>query len=192
MSIFLVAIYHEQFYNVDIYFDFGEVVVKYHLTKQLTLGGLTAALAVVIMCLLGILGITTYVCPLLCMILLNVLVHLCSARICWCWYVVVSVISLLLAPDKESIAVFIFIGYYPILRPWINQCKLSLIYKLLLFNFSMTVMYGFLLHLVGLAELISELQEFGKFGIAVLLTLGNIVFFLLDLVLARMDKRWCR
>lgn len=166
--------------------------MRYHLTKQLTLGGLTAALAVVIMCLLGMLGITTYVCPVLCMILLSVLVKLCSTRICWCWYVVVSVLSLLLAPDKEAIAVFIFLGYYPILRPWMNQRKLSLIWKLFLFNCATILMYGLLLYFVGLAELVSEMQEFGKFGAFILLVLGNMVFFLLDLVLVRIDKRWSR
>ncbi len=163
--------------------------MRYRLTKQLTLGGLTAALAVVIMCLLGMLGITTYVCPALCMMLLSVLVKLCNSRICWCWYIVVSILSLLLAPDKEAAALFIFLGYYPILRPWINLRKFPLVWKALLFNTAIVVLYYILLYLVGLAELVAEMQELGGVFAVILLVLGNITFFLLDMVLGKIDKR---
>ena len=158
----------------------------FRLTKQITLGGITAALAVVIMCLVGMLGIATYVCPVLCMVLLSVLIKLCSNKICWCWYIVVSILSLLLAPDKEAAAVFLFLGYYPILRPWLSQRKFPLLWKALLFNGTMIVLYSILLYVIGLESLTSELQEIGAM---VLLVLGNITFFFLDVVLGKVRIR---
>ena len=174
---------------MTINFTIGVRFVKYHLTKQLTLAGLTAALAVVIMNLIGLLGIATYVCPVLCMMLLCVLVKLCSRKICWCWYIVVSILSFLFAPDKEAVAVFLFLGYYPILRPWINQCKFPFVLKILLFNVSITVMYSVLLYLFGISELVDEMQGIGVAGTVILFALGNLTFFLLDFVLYKFDRR---
>ena len=74
-----------------------------------------AALAVVIMCMGGIIPMATYVCPMLCSLLLAVVLRLTGRRIAWAWYAAVSLLSLLLGPDKEAAAVFVFLGYYPII-----------------------------------------------------------------------------
>lgn len=164
--------------------------MKDHLTKQLTLAGLTASLAVTIMSILGLIGITTYICPVLCMILLSLLVKLCNNKICWCWYISVSILSLMLAPDKEAVAIFVFLGYYPILRLWMNRRKYPFVWKALLFNGSMVVMYSVLLNILGLSELAKDMQWIGVLGTVILFVLGNITFFLLDFVLKKFDRRW--
>ena len=53
----------------------------------------------------------------------------------WAWYGAVSILSLLLGPDKEAAAIFLALGYYPILkrhidrlpRPLAYLCKLALV-----------------------------------------------------------------
>lgn len=89
------------------------------------LGGVLAALAVVIMSMGTLIPVATYVCPMLCAILLQVVLKTCGSRIAWAWYGAVAVLSLLLAPDKEAAAVFAFIGYYPILKPQLDRSKLK-------------------------------------------------------------------
>ena len=49
-----------------------------------------AALAVVIMNLGGLIPIATFVCPMLCMVLLKVVLRMTTARIAWAWYGAVS------------------------------------------------------------------------------------------------------
>ena len=151
--------------------------------KQIALGGMMAALAVVVMSLGGLIPVATYVCPMLCMLLELTVCLFCGTRIAWAWYGAVSILSLLLGPDKEAATVFCFLGYYPIVKPRLDCMKLSVLWKGLLFNASMLVMYWLLMHLFGMAELAEEFSEFGKWTAIILLGLGNVTFFLLDRVL---------
>ena len=134
-----------------------------------------AALAVVIMSLGGLIPVATFVCPVLCMMILAFVLKMCGKRIAWAWYGAVSILSVLLGPDKEAAAVFVFLGFYPIL-------------KLLLFNAAILVMYGILIRLFGMEQIASEYREMGRIMTGVMLVLGNITFFLLDKVLSRFQR----
>ena len=83
----------------------------------MALGGIFAALAVVIMSLGGLIPASTFICPILSMILLTVVKSRCGSKIAWVWYGTVAILSLLFDPDKEAAAVFLFLGCYPILKP---------------------------------------------------------------------------
>lgn len=151
------------------------------------LGGIMAALAIVIMSLGGMLGIGTYAAPLLCAVLLQLVRNLCGRRIAWAWFGTVAILSLLLCPDKEAAAVFLFLGYYPMLKPWLDCRRLSLLLKFLYFNLSTGVMYFLLLKIFGLADLGQEFAAMSMILLAVLLVMGNVTFFLLDRLLG-MEK----
>ena len=69
-----------------------------------------AALAVVIMCMGGLIPVSTFVCPMLCMFLLSVVLKSCGQRLAWAWYGAVAILGTLLGPDKEATAVFVFLG----------------------------------------------------------------------------------
>ena len=71
----------------------------------MALGGVLAALAVVIMALGTLIPVATYVCPVLCMLLLQAVNKLCGSRVAWAWYGAVAILSMLLAPDKEKAAI---------------------------------------------------------------------------------------
>ena len=156
--------------------------------KSVALGGVMAALAVVIMCMGGIIPLATYVCPMLCAVLLAAVLRLTGRRIGWAWYGAVSLLSLLLGPDKEAAAVFTFIGFYPIVKPAFDRCKLGLLYKTVLFNVLILLMYGLLIYLMGMEQLAAEFRDMGRIMTVVTLILGNAVFFLLDKVLCRFNK----
>ena len=148
-----------------------------------------AALAVVIMCMGGMIPVATYVCPMLCMLLLQVVLGSCGARTAWAWYGAVALLSLLLAPDKEAAAVFAFLGYYPILRPELEKTRLKWLWKGLLFNAAILLMYWLLMHLLGMDALTEEFGEMGTVMLAALLLMGNLTFFLLDRILARFHQK---
>ena len=80
--------------------------------KYIAMGGVFAALAVVIMCLGTIIPVATFVCPMACMVLLTVVYRLTGVRIAWAWYAAVSILSLLLGPDKEAASVSRLSSYY--------------------------------------------------------------------------------
>lgn len=153
------------------------------------LGGVLAALAVVIMSMGTLIPVATYVCPMLCALLLKVVFHNCGKRIAWAWYGAVGILSALLAPDKEAVAVFLFLGYYPIVKPGLDRMHLPWLWKGLLFNSATLVMYRLLTGLLGMKQIEAEFAEMGTVLLVLTLILGNITFFLLDMLLGRSFRK---
>lgn len=163
--------------------------MRSRITKQIALGGMLAAAALTLMCMGGMVPLATYICPMLCIVAQFLVLRFCGTRIAWAWYVAVAILCLLLSPDKEAAAVFLALGYYPILKPRLDSVRLGVLLKLLLFNGVVLILYGLLMKLFGLEALAAEEQDFGFAGLALLLILGNITFFLLDRLLGLLAKR---
>lgn len=156
---------------------------------SVALGGLLGALAVVIMGLGTLIPIATYVCPMACIVLTQVVLKICGRRIAWAWYGAVAILSCLMAPDKEAAAVFVFLGFYPIIKPRLEKRKFPKLAKALYFNAAILVMYWLLIFVLGLEALAEEYRQTGRVMLIVQLILGNVIFFLLDRVLDRKFRR---
>ena len=157
--------------------------------KQIAMGGVFAALAIVLMCLGGLIPIATFVCPMICMLILHLIHKLCGNRIAWAWYGVVAILSVLLGPDKEAAAVFVFLGYYPIIKPKIDRIKPGWLWKGIYFNAVILLLYQLLIYLFGMDQIAAEYRELGKVLTVVVLLIGNLCFFLLDRVLTQFGRR---
>lgn len=156
---------------------------------NIALGGVLAALAVVIMSMGTLIPVATYVCPMLSALILELVRKICGSRIAWAWYGSVAILSLLMAPDKEAAAVFLALGYYPIVKPKLDTLKGKWLWKTLLFNSVILLTYWLLMHLFGFDQLAAEFGEMGMAMTAILLLLGNVTFFLLDKLL---EKRFIK
>ena len=151
----------------------------------MALGGILAAVAVVIMNLVGMIPVNTYVVPVLCMVLLQLVLKNCGKRVAWAWYAAVTILGLLMCPDKEAAAIFAALGYYPIVKPWLDRRKWKWLWKGLLFNGVILLLYWALMNLLGMAELA---EEFGAMGVGltvITLLFGNVTFVALDKVLGK-------
>lgn len=157
--------------------------------KQIALGGTLAAVAVVIMCLGGFIPVATYVCPMLCTMTLFVVLRYCGKRLGWAWFAVVAMLALLLGPDKEAAIVFLAIGYYPLIKQKLDHSKLCILLKVLFFNVSIVIAYALMVYLMGMQEIAAENMELGVIGLAMILLMGNITFFLLDKLLTMMGRK---
>ena len=153
--------------------------------SQIALGGMLAALAVVLMSLGTLIPVATYTCPMLCCLILQLVLKLCGKRIAWAWYGAVTILSILMAPDKEAAAVFAAIGYYPVVKPNMDKSRFSWLWNGLLFNASIVCMYWILLKFIGMDRLVQEFSEMGAAMTGILLVLGNVTFFLLDRLLSK-------
>ena len=78
------------------------------------------------------------------MLILSFVCKMCGNRIGWAWYGAVAILSVLMAPDKEAAAVFVFLGFYPIVKPRFDRFRFPIIPKLALFN-AMILFITFLL-----------------------------------------------
>ena len=156
------------------------------------MGGVFAALAVVIMNLGGLIPVATYTTPVICMLLLKFVLMSCGKRIAWAWYGAVAILGLLMSPDKESAAVFAFLGYYPIIKPKLEKMKGKWLWKLAVFNASMVLLYSILIRVMGVAAVTGESEGLGKTLLIVLLILGNVTFIALDRMLTLLEMRMGR
>ncbi len=156
---------------------------------NIALGGVLAALAVVIMSMGTLIPVATYTCPMLCAMILQLVRRTSGNRIAWAWYGTVTILSLLLAPDKEAAFIFLALGYYPIVKPKLDRLKGNWLWKLLYFNAVILITYWLLMHLLGFDQLVTEFSEMGFVMTVLLLILGNVTFFLLDKLLERKFKR---
>lgn len=161
--------------------------------RTLALGGVLAALAVTVMVMGTIIPVATYVCPVICIFLLQFVLKICGCRLAWSWYGAVAILSVLLAPDKEAAVLFGFLGYYPILKPWLDKRAGKWLWKGAFFNASALIAYFLMLHLFGIEQVVEDLSGTGTVMTILLLVLGNVTFFLLDRLLQtglrRMPKR---
>ena len=156
--------------------------------KQIALGGVLAALAVVILLLGGIIPVGTYIAPMLAALPLIVLLTELPKGLCTGWYAVVALLGVLLCPDKETAFVFVFLGWYPLAKPALDRLPKvgGLLCKLLIFNLSTAALYALLILVFQLEALVREARETGTVLLIVTLLLGNLSFILFDILLARL------
>ena len=163
--------------------------MKRNSAKFMALGGVTAALAVVIMSMGTLIPFATYVCPMLCAVLLTTVYRMTDRRVAWAWFGAVALLSMLLAPDKEAAAVLLFLGYYPIVKPWFDKRRLAAVWKFAFFNASIAAVFSLMLFILGFDAVSEDFRETGIVMAVILLVMGNVTLFMLDTLLGRLGKR---
>ena len=161
-------------------------------TKAVALGGMLGAVAMVIMLLGGLIPVSTYICPVMCMLILQTALNLCGKKIAWAWYIMVALLSLLLGPDKEAAALLVLMGYYPIIKPKMDRLPLKVLWKLVFFNAITVFMYTVVVALLGLEAILVEHTLLGYASLALMILLGNATFFLLDRILTKFATKKTR
>ena len=159
-------------------------------SREIALCGMLNALAVVLMNLGSLVPLATFCTPLLAMLVLLPVLEEYGPRMGWAAWVSVSILSLLLVTDRETALVYVFFGWYPMVRPKVAAIKSKVLrfgVKLLICNGLIFTLYGLVLRLMGLT---ADLLDSTRLMNALLLILGNLVFFLTDLVLRRMTLVW--
>ncbi len=158
--------------------------------RSLALCGVLTALAAVLLCLGGILPGMVFCAPILAMsVLLPVLEEL-GPKAAGTTYAAAALSGLLLSPNRETAFVYLFFGWYPILRPKIAALPsrlVRLLARLAVCNAAALLLYGLILRIMGLTE---ELLGAAWYFNAALLAMGNIVFLLTDSTLARLTRVW--
>lgn len=142
--------------------------------------GVIAALSVVLMLLTGLVPIATVAIPAIagCFMIAVVI----EAGIKWGVgvYAAVSVLSFVLAPDREAALFYVlFFGYFPIVFAVIGRIKnkaVRFLIKLAIYNAAMAVELWLSVNLLGIP--LDQTGAFGKYTILVLVILLNIVFVL--------------
>ena len=159
-------------------------------SMKAALCGILAALSTVVMFFTGIIPVATLALPAIAGCLLIPVVA--EVGISWGFgtFAVCAGLSFLLAPDRETAFVYLFFGWYPILRPKIAALPsrpLRVLARIAVCSAAALLLYGLVLRLMGLT---AELLESAWYFNAALLAAGNVVFLLTDSTLARLTSIW--
>ena len=158
-------------------------------SKKIAFTGVISAMSITILLLTSIFPFATYALPALSGVLFAILVIEINVKYAMLSYIVTSILSAILVPDKEAYLVFVcLLGYYPILKSIIEQIKSKLIsyfFKLLLFNTSIISMYLLLFVVFRFPILLMQDSNITAVSIAFLLILGNITFLMYDYALSQ-------
>ena len=161
----------------------------YQRTHDLALASMMCALAVVFLWLSGILPLATYGWPILASFTLVPVRENCPRLWAWCCFAASAVLGLLLCADKEAALVYLFLGYYPLLKAKFDAIRAKLprfLAKLALCGVSMGAMYALILFIFQLDAAVQEFRATAPWLLWVTVGLGFILFFVYDLALSRL------
>ena len=162
-------------------------------SRKVALRGVLCGLAVVVLLLGGLFSLAVYCAPLLAMAVLLPVLEEYGPGTAGAAYGAVAILALLLVPDRETALVYVFFGWYPLLRPRIAalpSLPVRLVCRLGVCGLSMFLLYGVTIRLLGLTAVTEELG--GGWLTAALAAMGCAVFLLLDLALGRLTVLWRR
>lgn len=163
-------------------------------SSKTAIGGMVTALSVVLL-LPTVLGVFTYALPAFA----GMLVMFCVIELDKKWafgiYAAVSLLGLLLVPNKEAVVYYIaFFGYYPIIKA-ILESKMprvvEYILKFIIFNVAMVMSAVLLVNVFGmpLSQVLGtegETAFWVKYAAPIMLAMGNVVFILFDFSLTNL------
>lgn len=157
-------------------------------SSKCALGGIVAALSAAMMILVAVIPFLTYALPAVAGALIVFIVIEIDKKWAFGVYAVVSVLALLLVPDKEVAVMYVaFFGYYPILKAAVEAhcpAPLAWLLKIAVFVGSMVLAYVLMIKLMGVT--IDEMDTFGIWAVPLLLGIGTVAFVLYDIVLTKL------
>lgn len=148
--------------------------------------GMAAALCIAVMLLGTAVPVLMFIAPAVAGFLIGTVREECGSRMALTAYGAVSLLSLLLVPDREvSLAFAALLGYYPLVKPRMDRIRpvfLQLLAKLALCNAAVLAIYGLLLALFtgGAIGGQGSLAAAEAALALVTLLLGNVAFVLYD------------
>ena len=165
-------------------------------SSKCAVGGIVAALSLVLMISVAIIPFMTYALPALAGAFIVFVVIEIDKKWAAGVYAAVAILGIFLVPEKEVAVLYLaFFGYYPILKAVIESKTGTIvgwILKILTFEITMIVSYWLMIKFMGVT--IDEMDEFGVWAIPMLLGLGTFAFIMYDIAVSKLVilylKRW--
>lgn len=162
-------------------------------SARLALNGMVVAVSTVLMFLTGLVPAGSYAIPALAGVPMMFVVIESGTGWAWAVYSAVTLLSFLVAADKEAALLFFMLfGCYPILKAVCEKKfrrRYAVVLKLLFFNAAACAEYFIAIWLLGVPR-----DSFTVFGVSVpwlFLILGNFAFLLYDYALSLLAVQYC-
>lgn len=164
-------------------------------TVKTALGGMCIGLSTALMLLSSVIPFLIYSIPALAAVLVLFIRVECGSKWAFGVYVGTSVLSALLVPEKEAVAIYIaLLGYYPLLKILFDKLPkiIGYIVKGVFFTAVIIATYYIIMRFFGIStELLEETQSF---MIPLLVVLGLTAFLIYDVAIEKLEiayyRRW--
>ncbi len=133
---------------------------NHEMAFRLSLSALMAALGTVLMLSSNLIPVLTYVAPMLASLTLIPILTEFGKKYAWMTWTVTALLALLLCADREAAFFYLFIGWYPILKPALDRIPsrpLRILTKLALFTLVFMLLFVLLAFVMGLEDMKSEM-----------------------------------
>jgi len=154
------------------------------ISYKVSLGGIVAALCLVMMFLTAVFPLLYMTLPLFAGMLISVVAIEVSTSWAFVTYIVVSILSFFITPDKEAAIFFAFLfGYYPVLKDFVDKmnCRpLRILIKFAVYDAAMVLIFYFTIYIFGTLDIFEEFGFLNKFMIPVLFIVLNLILALYD------------
>ena len=158
--------------------------MRNRLAFRISLGGVINSLCVFFMFCSNLFPMLNYTIPTFAGFLMVVMIVETNAVWAFTTYASVSILSFLVTPNLEAALLFtIFMGYYPILRVYLEKLKnpvLRWAIKLAVFNAAVILFYLLFQYVFMSEDMLEGMERFGKYAEAVLLAGANVFFLIYD------------
>lgn len=157
-------------------------------TKELALCSVLGALGVVFLGLGGLIPFAVYASPILASVVLIPARESCRRSYAWSCFAAIALLSLIMGPDKESAVLFCFLGYYPLLKPRLDQLHpkvLQWICKISLSVIAIAAAYTVLLYVFCIPSVVEEFAATAPWVFFAMAVMGVILFVVYDILLKR-------
>ena len=127
-------------------------------TRTIAFCAMMAALSTVIMLTGGLIPVFTYCSPLLASVLLIPVLEEYGARWAWMVWAVSAGLSMMIGVDKEAAFFYLFLGWYPILKPVFDRIPskiLGFTIKTSVFASAIGVMYALICFVFQIGDIVS-------------------------------------
>lgn len=158
---------------------------------SLTFCAIMAALGVGLMLVGGLVGVATYAAPLVASAFLIPVIYEFGSGRAWLAWLVTAILSVLLSTDKEGAFFYVFIGYYPIIRPVFNRIRSRLpraIVKIAFFAIVVFAMYALLCFVIKLDDVLYEIYSEAAYVNAILFAALVAVLLLYDAAVTAAER----
>ena len=157
-------------------------------SSKCAIGGIVAALSLVLMISVAIVPFMTYALPAVAGALTIFMVIETDKKWAFGVYSAVAILAMLLVANKEVAVMYLaFFGYYPILKAVIEK-KLPKVldWAAKIFTFAGTMVAAYWLMMKFMGVTIDETEEWGVWAYPILLGMGTVTFVIYDIALTKM------
>ena len=154
------------------------------LAYKIALGGVISALCLMFMFCSGLFPMFDYAIPTFAGFLMVIMIVETSPAWAFTTYVSVSFLAVLITPNLQCSLLFvIFMGYYPILKYFLDKLPmriLATVIKFVVFNGAVLAFYYLFQFVFMTEDMFEGMEKFGKYAGIILLAGANFFFIIYD------------